>query len=413
MDASDTGVSRAGLVSLTIPAFRLALAAMLIQHIGVWMRVVALGWLVVERTGSSMTLGLTYFWTYLPFILVSPPAGALGDRIDRKRLLVIAAGFLATNATVMAIVVHLTRTGMWPIYLLTFAIGCSIAIIVPTMQVLAPALVPRDMLPSAIAVNSIFFNVTRVIGPALAGVTVARLGVSACFYLYALTSLVFLGMWQAIDVPHQPPATPQPILATLRHGLAYVSRQPTMALLVLTATAVSLGSQQLQMLLPAVAKQVLGLDANGLGVLGAAIGIGGIGGTVGVSVLVTQRARAWALVGSLALLGLSMIAIASAGSLRVAALAAAAFGSAVFGGYALTNTLVQLAVPESMRGRVMAIYTVGAIGVYPLAALLSGFISSRVGVPWAIGGAGLVMVGYGAWLGSCTRALAADHLPEP
>jgi predicted MFS family arabinose efflux permease len=360
------------------------------SSIGTWMQSLAENWLVLSLTASAFYLGLDAFLQQLPIMLFTLIGGVVADRSDRRQTLMASQWVQLTSAATLAVLVYFHVIQIWHILALSFLTGCAQAFGGPAYQSLIPSLVGKQDLTNAIALNSIQFNVARMIGPLLAGATLAafhRWGVpdmtafAACFSLNALSFLVVIVALMSLHIKHLPAARTERMMAELRHGLSFVRQERSiMALMVLGAATTFFGMPMLT-LLPVFAKNVFGSDVEGYSKLLAFSGAGAVVGSMAV---------AW--LGRFPRMGLTTMLVEAAlgATLTVVALSRslpATYALLFFTGVALMivlsciTSLVQIIAPNEMRGRVMSIYLVAFRGGMPLGSLVSGYAASRTSAP--------------------------------
>lgn len=390
------------------PGYRIFWVGAFVSNIGAWMQNVAQGWLVLELTDSAFMLGLVGFAGSLPWLVLLLVGGVYADRLDRRRLLIRAnLGMMACAAVLTA----LTWTGavrIWHVFALSLASGSAIALAAPAFQAFLHDLVERRDLQNAIALNSAQFNLSRVVGPSLAGLTLGAIGLAGCFgvntlsYLGAITALVL------IRVASRPVPDPAPVWESIVEGLGYVRDRPRIQALLAIAALISLLAMPYATLLPIVARDGLGLDASGLGWLFAIGGGGAVCGALSIAFRHALPARGVWLLGCSIATGLGTMALGLARSPLAAAIALVAIGFSATSAVALTNTLLQELVDDTMRGRVLSMFGLAFMGTFPLANLLAGTLAgmTSASVTLAVTGALLaVVVGAIAWARPRLRTL--------
>jgi len=350
---------------------------------GSWMQGVAQRWLVYELTGSEALLGIVNALTSLPVAILAPFSGAVADRLEKRKILL---GVQITAASLAAILWLLTATkwvAVGHIMVLALGLGIVRAFDVPTRHALWIELVGKEDLMSAITLNSAVVNLSRILGPSLAGVIVAQFGTATCFLLNALSFLP--PMLVLMAMPPTPVVAQQrePLWESLREGIRYLRTDKVVLRLLLLIAAWSLLAAQFDVLLPVLADKVLGVREKGYGFLVASIGTGAVLGAITAAFLEgRQRRGQQVMVGSLlAVLGLVMTASVKSFPLALLSLATVGFGMVLQN--ATVNTLVQTLVPDALRGRVMGIYSFGFIGLAPLGSLFYGFLGHWLGVKGA------------------------------
>ena len=381
--------------------YRLFFTGQAISLVGFWMQAIAQSWLVYEMSHSPFYLGLVAFAGQFPMLIVSPFAGVVADRLDRRSILFVTQTLMMASATMFAILTLTHAVGIWHIVALAALTGTANAFDVPTRQSFTIEMVGRADLPRAIALNSIMFNGARLIGPAIAGMLVAAVGEGWCIALNAVSYIAVLAGLGLMQLERQPPRAESHPLTDLREGFNYVATHREMRTLLLLLASSSLFGSSYLSLMPVFARDILHGDSRLLGFLMTAVGAGALSGAL----LITRLPRAWLeRVPFLAagFFGASLVAFSQSDNLALslALLVPAGFGMMMMG--ISTNTLVQGSVDDAMRGRVMAYYVMAFIGMVPLSAFAAGWLSHRIGAPdaLAIGGALVVVAAAVAFLGS-------------
>ncbi|HWF03446.1 MAG TPA: MFS transporter [Candidatus Angelobacter sp.] len=357
------------------------------SSIGTWMQNVAENWLVLSITGSAFYLGLDAFLQQLPIMLFSLLGGVLADRFDRRRTLLVSQYIQMSTAFTLAVLVFNGLNHVWPILTLSFITGSAQAFGGPASQALVPTLVEKNDLPNAIALNSIQFNLARVVGPLLAGLALATLGrniterMTSCFSLNGLSFLVVIVALLMLHVKHTPPVAPRRISEELKGGLHYVRREGSMMALTILAFATTFLAFAVLTFLPLFAKQVF---HQGVGEYTRLMAFSGSGSVVGAIVVAWlgkyQRMGRTALIVQ-AMCGLLIAGFALSNILWLSDLLLFFTGAALIIVFATITSLVQLVVPNELRGRVMSIYMVAFRGGMPLGSLVSGYFASKFGAP--------------------------------
>jgi MFS family permease len=390
------------------PGYRTFWIGAFVSNIGAWMQIVAQGWLVLELTDSAFMLGLVGFAGSLPWLMLLLVGGVYADRLDRRRLLIRAnLGMMACAAVLTA----LTWTGavrIWHVFALSLASGSAIALAAPAFQAFLHDLVGRRDLQNAIALNSAQFNLSRIVGPSLAGLTLGAIGVAGCFGVNTLSYLGAIVALMLIRVPSRPVPEPGPVWDSIVEGFGYVRARPRILALLSIAALVSLLAMPYATLLPIVARDGLGLDASGLGWLFAVGGGGAVCGALSIAFGHLLPARGPWLLGCAIATGLATMTLGLARSPLVAAVALVAIGFSATSAVALTNTLLQELVDDAMRGRVLSMFGLAFMGTFPVANLLAGTLAglTSASVTLAMTGALLAIVVAGiAWTRPRLRAL--------
>ena len=365
--------------------------------VGNWMQQVAQSWLVFELTHSSFYLGLDYFFGQLPILLFTLIGGVVADRHNRRHVLVGSQLVQMATAFILAALIYLDMVRVEYILLLSFVAGLGQAFGGPAYQALIPSLVAKKDLPNAIALNSIQFNLARVVGPLLAGATLAAWGGAACFGLNGLSFLVVIVALLSMSIKHVKPADPKPMMQELKGGLRYAKGEPTIVALTILAALTTFLGLPLLTFLPVFARDIFHGDINRFSHMMAFSGAGAVCGALivawlgrfthmGRTLLITQVAFGALITG----FALSRIIWLSDVLLFLS-------GAALLMTFSMTSSLVQLIVPDHLRGRVMSIYMVAFRGGMPLGSLAAGYAASLTSVPLvlAVNGVLILMVaGY-------------------
>jgi predicted MFS family arabinose efflux permease len=383
---------RRTLAAFTYRDFRVLWFGACTSSIGTWMQNLAENWLVLSLTGSAFFLGLDAFLQQLPIMLFTLIGGVLADRRDRRRTLLGSQYVQMSTAFTLAALAYFGVVKIWHILLLSFITGCAQSFGGPAYQSLIPSLVDKKDLPNAIALNSIQFNLARVIGPLLAGVALAMFGMASCFSLNGLSFLVVIVALMSLRVKHIPSTTTTRMRDELRGGLSYVRDEGSLlALIVLAATTTFLGFAVLTFL-PLFAQNVF---HQGVGAYSRLMAFSGAGSVVGALVVAWlgkfKRMGLTALVVQ-AIYGVLIVAFASSHVLWLSCLLLFLIGGALMVVFSTVTSLVQLIAPNEMRGRVMSIYMVAFRGGMPLGSLASGYFASLFGAPDVLRVNGILLV---------------------
>ena len=379
--------------------FRLFWFGQTLSLIGTWMQSMAEGWLALELSNSAFLVGLVAAAQSFPILLLSMHAGVVVDRADKLRIVKTAQTLLAVQASVLWWFTWSHHLTVGWLVALASANGLIVAFEIPARQSLVIELVGRDDLPGAIALNSSGFNLARIVGPSIGAIIIARLGIAWCFGVNALSYVaVLIGLFM-IQLPEWLP--PERIVAPLegiREAFDYVRETPTVSSLLWLVTVFSVLGVPYLTLMPVVARDRLGLDAAGYGALLACVGIGGLAGALSLAAI-GDRTRRGVLLFTAAFAYSTMLIVFSLVRSAVAAYPILlAVGFTMIASNATGNATLQRLVPNELRGRMMATYSFIAVGLSSVAgSLLAGSVAHVVGVSWAIGGGGLIMLAYTTW----------------
>jgi len=367
-----------------------------ISNLGSWMQVVAQGWLVYRLTDSGYLLGFVGFASSIPTLFLMLPGGVVADHFDRRRVVSLSQWAQALSALFLAVSIRTGQISVWQIIAASFVVGIAISFSAPAWQAMVVDLLDdRDHLPNAIAMNSLQFNLSRALGPLVAGVTLAAWGSFWCFFFNAISFLPLIFVLGRIKRRQQPVAATGAILTRLADGLRYVRTQPVVVLLLVVVAAASLFGYAYIALMPMMARALFSQnDAHGLAVLMGGIGAGALTGSLALASRMPPPATiVRAILGGIATLG---IAIAAAGFARAELLVVALLfvcGAAGVYSVALCNTSIQQRIPDAMRGRVLSMYTFAFFAFVPFGNLIGGMLAERwgYGITFAVLGGALVL----------------------
>jgi MFS family permease len=390
------------LAAFTYRDFRVQWIGACTSSIGTWMQIVAQNWLVVSLTHSPFFLGLDAFLQQLPIILFSLIGGVFADRYDRRRTLLVSQVVQMSTSGTLALLMYLHVVQIWHILALSFVTGCAQSFGGPAYQSLIPSLVDKKDLPNAVALNSIQFNVARVLGPLAFGLTLAAFrewgysepqAMNACFLLNSLSFLVVINTLMMLRVKHIPPATSGRMGDELRTGLSYVKHHSSLAALIVLAAATTFLGFALLTFLPIFAEKIFHEGAATYSHLMAFSGAGSILGALIVAWLGKFPKMGWTALLVQAAYGILIIAFAVSRVLWLSDILLFFTGAALMVVFSTVTSLVQLIAPNEMRGRVMSIYMIAFRGGMPLGSLVSGYLATYLGAPLVIGiNGGLLVV---------------------
>ena len=379
--------------------FALFLAGQGLSLCGTWMQSLAQSWLIYRLTGSPLLLGMVGFVGQAPILALGLFGGVLADRWPRRELLLMTQTLALVQAGLLAALTLSGNVTVGWIMALAGLLGVINAVDMPVRQSFIADLVPRADLSSAIGLNSSVFNAARIIGPSAAGFLVAAVGEGVCFLINALSFLAVIGCLLAIRVPRKSSTTHAHPIAFLAEGLRYARDTPHVRATLGLIAVLSLTAMPYTILLPVFAAEVLHSNADGLGLLMAATGIGALAGALRIARRTTVRGLGRLIAKAGLLFGLSLLALAASTALWLAILVLLAVGYGMITGMAGCNTLLQSLVPDHLRGRVMSLYTLFFIGTAPIGSLIAGTMAARVGTPITIaaGGVGAILGAVVFW----------------
>jgi MFS family permease len=360
--------------------FRLFFSGQLVSLVGTWMQSVAQSWLVLELTNSPFLLGLVGTLQFAPVLVFSFVAGALADRLPKRMLLVASQSVMCVQALVLAALVYRGHVEYWHVAVMATVYGVANTIDMPTRQAFIVEMVGRESLRSAIALNSAMFNGARVIGPALAGLVIARWGTALAFFFNGLSFVAVIAALLILRARGLPRASSgRRLREEIGEGLQYALRTPRIALVMTLVMAVSAFFFNYNTLVPLLARDVLNQDAHGFGLLMTAVGCGAVLGAIVLASLGAERPPVIVLVGSAVALGVSTMLVAGVHRFAVAAALLTVMGFCGMLFMTGANTTVQLTVPDDLRGRVMSLHTLMFAGMTPFGAFLVGSIVQALG----------------------------------
>jgi MFS family permease len=378
--------------SLKIRNFRLYFGGQLVSLAGTFMQTVAQSWLVLKLTGSGTALGLVTTLQYLPMLLLGPHAGVMIDRTDRRRLYMITQALSGAEALLLGVLAVTGTVQLWVVYLLAAVLGVITAFDQPLRSTFVLDMVGREDLPNAIGLNMALGNMSRVVGPALAGVTIATLGIGPCFLLNALSFAAVIAALLAMRPSEMHPVTlqiRQP--GQVRAGLAYVRRTPELfAILLMSAVLFGLASEY-EVILPLVARYTF---HGGAGLYSLLTSMAG-GGAVLAAFLAARQAKVSnrRILVSVVACGVvtALAAVAPFLWLEAGLLVLVGGTSTLFA--SMASATLQLRSDPAMRGRIMALWMITVFGTRPVGGLLVGIIAQQVGPRAAIGFGALAIFG--------------------
>jgi len=365
--------------------YRLFIGGQLISLTGTWMQTVAQSWLVYSMTGSAVLLGFVGFSSQIPVFLLAPIGGTVADRYNRHRIIIATQTAAMVLAFVLATLTLTEQVRVWHIFLLAALLGVVNAFDVPGRQSFIVEMVGREDLGNAIALNSSMVNGARMVGPAVAGVLVASVGEGWCFLLNAVSYIaVIIGLLMMKITPRPRSPLHGSAFSHIVEGFRFVGRAGPVRALLLLLGLVSLMGMPYAVLMPIFADRILHGGPSGLGLL---IGASGVGALAGALRLATRRGvrglGRWVMLAS-AGFGVSLILFSLSEIFWLSVLLLVPVGFCMMTEMASSNTLIQSMVPDRLRGRVMAVYSMMFMGMAPFGALLAGALAGRFGAPTTV-----------------------------
>jgi MFS family permease len=362
--------------------YRLFFAGQCLSLLGTWMQKTAVSWVIYAQTHSTLMLGLSMFATIFPSALLSLLGGIVADRYPAYRILLLTQVLSLGQAALLALVVLLKPNAMWEILGLSAVLGCINAFDLPARQSLVYGLMEdKQDLPNAVALSSSMVNVAQLLGPALAGLVLARLGATACFSLNAFSFVAVIGSMAAMRLPAAAtPATGRSLKDDLSTGFRYLQATPDICFIIVMMALLSLLVLPFATLLPAYAKDIFRGTATTFGVLEAAAGLGALAGTLFLASLKPTANLNKVLTANTFVFGTGLLLFAYTPWFPAALgfLALSSFG--MMARITLNVTLLQTIVQPVMRGRIISLYILAFSAMLPLGSLLVGAVSQRIGV---------------------------------
>jgi len=394
--------------------FQLFFSGQLISLVGTWMQTVAQSWLVYRLTGSGLQLGAVGFASQIPVFLFAPLGGIVADRSNRQHVVIATQAASMVLAFILAALTLTHYVKVWHVFVLAALLGVVNAFDIPGRQSFLVDMVGKDDLMNAIALNSSMFNGARVIGPAVAGVLVARLGEGWCFFANGVSYIAVIAGLMLMNV--HAPARVSEKASPWEHiveGFQFVNRTAPIRALLILLGLVSITGMPYVVLMPIFADRILhsggqefasmigshDLGAVRLGILMGASGVGALLGALTLAIRTGVKGLGKWVTVCCAAFGVSLILFAVSKSFWISVLLLLPVGYFIMLQMASSNTLIQVMVPDALRGRVMAVYSMMFMGMAPLGALLGGVLSDRVGAPMTVAIGGVASIGGAWWFG--------------
>lgn len=383
----------------------------LLSNTGTWMQIVAQGWLVLSLTNSPFWLGADAFLATAPGIVLTLLGGVLADLISRQRLLIYTQAVAGLAALALVPLIYNGSITLNVILLASFVTGCCMSLSSPSYQAITIDLVGREDLANAIALNSTQFQLSRVLGPALAGATINLLGLAGCFLVNGISYVLIVGALLLVRFPavvinaDAEDTAESSLWANLRAGVVYAwSRERLRAMLVISSIVSLFGAPYIS-LLAVFARDVYGLGEGGLAVMMGTAGAGALVGALALALRGDFHHKAQAVVLGALAFGVCMIAFALAGNLVLALAMLFLIGLTLTIAIATTNTLLQQLVSDEMRGRVMSLFVLSFLGTSPFGNLFAGWLASHRGAPLTLAICGACVILFVLFISLRTRKL--------
>ncbi len=364
---------------------------------GFFVAQVAESWYVYEQTSSESLLGLTAFLNGLPILMFSVVGGVLADRMDRRYLLIGSQVMQMSAALGLAVLFYLDVIEIWHILAAAFLAGLGQAFGGPAYQALTPSLVPKKHLPNAIALLSIQFNLAGTLGRPIGGAVFKFLGPAMCFFVNALSFLAVIVSLLMLRIPFVPQRGKQNMFRSLLEGFRAIHASSALRSLMLLAVVTAFCGVPIALLLPVFARDVFGLDAGGFGWMGAVLGAGAVIGALHVARLGNAPKKGRNSLTMQVFLGATIIGFALAKWLWLAAVLLFFCGGAILAVFTMVTSLVQLNVPEELRGRIMSVHNTAFRGVMPVSNVTCGYAAEKLGATNILTFNGAVLVLVALW----------------
>jgi len=373
--------------------FQLFFSGQLISLIGTWMQTVAQAWLVYRLTKSPLLLGSVGFASQFPVFLVAPLGGITADRVNRQRLIIATQTAALILAGILAWLTLTGRVHVWHIFALAALLGVVNAFDIPGRQSFLIDMVGKEDLMNAIALNSSMFNGARVIGPAIAGILVAKIGEGWCFAANSISYIAVIVGLLLMHVHCAPRASKNSPIEDIVEGFRWVNHTRVIRALLLLLGLVSLVGMPYTVLMPIFADRILHGGARGLGILMGATGVGALFGALTLAAKTggVKGLGRWVAI-SCASLGISLFCFSFSTSLWLSVALLLPVGYSMMLQMACSNTLIQTMVPDQLRGRVMSVYSMMFMGMAPFGAFFGGALAHRIGAPITVAVGGVACV---------------------
>ncbi len=386
--------------------FRLMWAGACTSTIGTFMQTVAQAWVVLQISGSARMLGLDTFLANIPIFLFSLVGGVIADRVSRRHLLLASQWVQLSCAFTLTALYAVGVVRIWHILALSFIVGTAQSFGGPAYSAIIPALVEKDDLPNAIALNSIQFNLARVIGPVLGGLALTKLGAAWCFGLNGLSFIAVIISLMMVQLKFEPQGTGQSILSSMQQGFGFIRKQGAMVGLIGLAFSMTAFAFPMIVFLPVFAKDVFHQGAATFTILLVCSGLGSVAGALIVAALGNVRNKGRVTLLMLIVMGCLMTGFALSTNLIASCVLVFFSGAAMLSAFAMISSLVQLITADEMRGRVMSVYNVAFRGGMPFGSVASGWLIPMFSAPKVIAANAVLMIMLSAYFFIFQRRVA-------
>jgi len=376
--------------------FQLFFIGQSVSLIGTWMHSLAQGWLVLKLTDSAFYLSLVQAMGSLPILFFSLISGVVADRVDKRNLLLVTQCLSMVLALSLAVLVSMDVVRVWHVMVVAGLLGVVNTFDVPGRQSFLVDMVGKEDLMNGIALNSAVFNGARIVGPAIAGILIGVVGLSACFYVNAASYLAIIACLLMMRFGPRPERREShPMLKELREGLSYVRHAPSVSSFIFMVAITSLFSIPYIALMPVFARDILGVGAKGLGVMMGSAGAGALMGALTLASTGGFRRKGLTTLVSATASALALLAFSFSRNPLLSDALLVVVGWGMITQLATVNTLIQTDVPDELRGRVMSLYTLVFLGFIPVGNLMVGAMAHYLGTPYAVAiGACICLVTY-------------------
>jgi predicted MFS family arabinose efflux permease len=387
--------------------FRLLWIGACTSSIGTWMQEIAQNWLVLEITKSPFLLGLDAFLGDIPIFLFSLFGGVIADRMDRRHLLIISQLIQMSSALTLSFLIATGRIQVWHILLSSFIVGTAQSFGGPAYSALVPSLVEKEDLPNAIALNSIQFNLARVIGPVLGGLALKYVGSAWCFGLNALSFVAVIASLLSLNINFKPARTGESIMESMKQGFRFIRTQGAMETLIVIAFCMTALAIPMITFLPVFAKNVFHKDEMTYTLFLVTSGLGSITGALSVAAMgnITNKGRV--ALSMLVALGAGIAGFAMSTNVILSCILLFISGAVLMCAFAMISSLVQLITTNDMRGRVMSVYNVAFRGGMPFGSVSTGYLVPILTAPTVLTINGVVLLTLGLYFLLIQRRVAA------
>jgi predicted MFS family arabinose efflux permease len=377
------------------------------SSIGTWMQIVAQGWLIYRLSHSAFLLALDQFLGGIPIFLFSLIGGVVADRVERRLILLGSQYVQMASAGLLTILVATGWVHVWHILCLSFISGVAQAFGGPAYQALIPTLVEKEDMPNAIALNSIQFNIAVMVGPALAGQALAKLGEKWCFGLNALSFLAPIVSLSIITTRFLPLKTTETMFTSLKQGIVFARKQASMEALIILAFCMTALGMPMRTYIPVFVKDIFHRGPETYGNLLALMGLGSIFGSLTIATAGNIKRKGLVALGALICLGAGILGFALSKAVPFSGIMLVLVGAAMMAVFATVNSLVQLMTTNEMRGRVMSVYNFAFRGGMPMGNLLSGWLVPLFTAPVVLTVNGALLIALGLYFLLVQRRVAA------